>query len=131
MRKLVFTAAFVALFIGVAAAQHEHGHEAKAPETVTLVGEVLDMYCFMKHPENGQGPEHAKCAMSCIKKGLPIGFLSDGKVYLIVGKEHESAADMTVEFAGVQSKLTGVFVEHHGVKAIEIQKIEGVDKAGG
>ncbi|MGD8413589.1 MAG: hypothetical protein PVF33_05125, partial [Candidatus Latescibacterota bacterium] len=73
-------------------AQHEGHSGMKMDEPsgqVTLKGEVLDLYCFMKHPDSGQGPGHAKCAQSCINKGLPIGFLSDGEVYLIIGKDHE------------------------------------------
>ena len=114
----------------VATAQHDQheGHSemkmGDAEGQITLQGEVLDLYCFMKHPDNGQGPEHAKCAKNCIRKGLPIGFLSDGEVYLIIGKEHESAKDIVVDFAGSQAILTGTLVNHHGVKAIEIASIE-------
>jgi hypothetical protein len=93
---------------------------------VTLEGEVLDLYCYMKHPANGQGPEHAKCAQSCIRKGLPIGFLSDGVVYVIIGKEHESAKDLVVDYAGKKSRLTGTLIDHDGIKAIEIESIEAV-----
>ena len=114
----------------VAMAQHgEHeGHSGMkmgdAEGKITLQGEVLDLYCFMKHPDNGQGSEHAKCAKNCIRKGLPIGFLSDGEVYLIIGKEHESAKDIVVDFAGSQAIVKGMLVNHHGVKAIEIVSIE-------
>lgn len=119
-------------FAAVAAAQHgEHeGHsDMKAMKMekggeVTLTGEVLDMYCYMKHPDMGQGPDHAKCAKNCIRKGLPIGFLSDGEVYLIIGKEHESAKDLVVDFAGTQAVLKGTLITHDGVKAIEIESIE-------
>ena len=110
--------------------QHEGHSEMKMDEAegdVTLKGEVLDLYCFMKHPDNGQGPGHAKCAKNCINKGLPIGFLSDGEVYLIIGKEHESAKDIVVDFAGTQAVLKGTLVNHHGVKAIEIASIAKAD----
>jgi hypothetical protein len=130
-RGLLVLGLSIAVGIGalnvVAMAQHEGHSDMKMGEAegeVTLQGEVLDLYCFMKHPDNGQGTEHAKCAQNCIRKGLPIGFLSGGEVYLIIGKEHESAADMVVEFAGSQSILKGTMVDHHGVKAIEIASIE-------
>jgi hypothetical protein len=117
----------------VATAQHDQheGHSGmKMGDTegrITLQGEVLDLYCFMKHPDDGQGSGHAKCAQNCIRKGLPIGFLSDGEVYLIIGKEHESAKDIVVDFAGSQAILKGTLVNHHGVKAIEIASIEKAD----
>ncbi|NIM65853.1 MAG: hypothetical protein GTO51_07690 [Candidatus Latescibacteria bacterium] len=109
--------------------QKEHKHHkmhGEADQEVVLMGEVLDLYCYMKHPANGQGPDHAKCAKTCIRKGLPIGFLADGEVHLIIGKEHESAKDLVMDFAGTQSRLTGTLIEHDGVKAIEIVKIEKV-----
>ena len=108
----------------------EHKHDESNKE-VTLVGEVLDLYCFMKHPANGQGVEHAKCARTCIRKGLPIGFLAEGEVYLLIGKEHESAKDIVVEFAGSQARLTGTLIEHHGVKSIEVKSIETVASSSG
>ena len=118
--------------INAFADQHEHkGHKmhGEADKEVVLVGEVLDLYCYMKHPAMGQGLEHAKCAQTCIRKGLPIGFLADDEVYLIIGKEHESAKDLVVDFAGIQSCLTGTLIEHDGVKAIEFAKIEKVSSA--
>ena len=108
-----------------------HKMHGESNEAVTLVGEVLDLYCYMKHPANGQGLAHAKCAKNCIRKGLPIGFLADGEVYLIIGKEHESAKDLVVDFAGAQARLTGTLIDHDGVKAIELAKIEKVVSAAG
>jgi hypothetical protein len=125
---------FLAMGASKALAQHE-GHEMHKmqgeSEDVTLVGEVLDLYCYMKHPANGQGAEHRKCAQNCIRKGLPIGFLSDGEVYLIIGKDHESAKDLVVDYAGMQSRLTGTLIQHDGVKSIEIEKIENVESTSG
>lgn len=95
-----------------------------ATKEVTLKGEVLDLYCFMNHPDDGQGPGHAKCAAACIKKGLPIGFLSGGEVYLITGKDHEPVASLVADYAGKQSTVKGVVTMHHGVKALELKSIE-------
>jgi hypothetical protein len=112
--------------------EHKHHHmQGESNQEVTLVGEVLDLYCYMKHPAMGQGSEHAKCAKTCIRKGLPIGFLADGEVYVIIGKEHESAKDLVVDFAGTQSRLAGTLIEHDGMKAIEIAKIEKVVSKSG
>jgi len=138
MNRIAYTTALLALSISVAffsvsaAQEHQHDMKMKADESgkqVTLVGEVLDLYCYMAHPASGQGPEHAQCAQTCIRKGLPIGFLSSGKVYLITGKDHESAKDLVVDFAGKQSRLTGTLIEHDGVSAIELAKIEAVSAA--
>lgn len=133
LKLALLTVVAGSLATGVAFAQHEgheHGkmmgeeHGKMEKKEVTMTGEVLDMYCFMAHPADGQGPEHAKCAKTCINKGLPIGFMSDGEVYLITGKDHESAADMVAEYAGTQSTITGTVIKHHGMKAIEIASIK-------
>jgi hypothetical protein len=121
--------AFIATGVSSALAQanHEHAHNMEhmgQAKEVTLKGEVLDLYCYMKHPMDGQGPDHAKCAKMCMSKGLPIGFLSDGTVYLLLGKEHEPIANDVMDFAGKQSVLTGTLIEHDGVKSIEFIKIE-------
>jgi len=108
-------------------ASSEHGHHEKSGE-VTLEGEVLDMFCFMRHPESGQGPEHARCAKSCMEKGLPIGFLtSAGAVYLVLGADHEPATAMVADYAGRKSLLTGIVYEHHGVKSIEVVSIKAAE----
>jgi len=123
--------AALALLVGVPAlfAHEEHKKDVGAPKEVTLEGEVLDLYCFMEHPEDGQGADHVKCAQSCIRKGLPIGFLSQGKVYLLLGgKEHTSAADLVVDLAGVQSRLTGMLIEHDGVTSIQVVSIAPAKK---
>lgn len=124
----------VALALAVAPAilwaQAEHQHEDAStmkPKQVTMTGEVIDLYCFMAHPADGQGPDHAKCAKTCMEKGLPIGFLSNGEVYVITGKDHESVKDIVAPFAGMQSQLTGNLIEHHGVKALELVSIEGAN----
>ena len=107
----------------------DHGKAEHAEEgmtAVTLEGEVLDLYCFMKHPDTGVGTEHAKCANSCIAKGLPIGFMVEGEVFLIIDKEHESAAEVVAGLAGTPVRVTGTKVTHHGMKAIEIESIEKI-----
>ena len=113
----------VSLSIGLVMADDEKPEA----EEVTLTGEVLDLYCYMKHPDKGQGTEHAKCANSCIKRGLPIGFMSDGVVYLIIGTDHKSAAEMVAGMAGRPTQVTGVIIEYAGIKSIEIT---GIKEAG-
>lgn len=111
---------------------HEHGKNAAKP--VTLTGEVIDMTCFLQHPASATGAEHAKCAKSCIKQGNPIGFLADnGTVYVLIGDDHEPIATKVVDHAGAKSTITGVVVEHHGMKGIQLASIKAAvaGQAGG
>lgn len=105
---------------------HKMEHHEEAAGAVTLEGEILDLYCFMKHPDSGQGAEHAKCARKCISKGLPIGLMVGNDIYLIIGKEHESAAALVADYAGTIARVRGTLVSHHGVKAIELESIENM-----
>ncbi len=104
--KRIFAVFIVASMTISALAMAQGGHHDHAkPKPVTMTGEVLDMNCFMIHPESAVGVEHMKCAKACMAKGLPIGFMStDGTVYLIVGREHESANATVAEFAGKHSR---------------------------
>jgi len=107
---------------------HKMSGDMMSGKEVTMVGEVLDLYCYMNHPETAQGMDHMKCAKSCINKGLPIGFkASDGKVYVLLGKDHQPVATMVADYAGIQSRLKGTVMSHDGIMGIEVASIEKVD----
>ncbi len=99
------------------------GKTEQAGKPVTLTGEVLDLYCYMQHPETATGAEHAKCAKSCMAKGLPVGYLVNGKVYTIIGKDHQPVNAMVADYVGTKSTITGRVIDHHGVHAIELATI--------
>lgn len=107
---------------GTAAAD---SYNAAGP-VLTWEGEIVDLHCFLLHPERGQGKEHAACAKTCMNKGLPIGFLTGGQVYLLLGHEHESIKAQVAAMAGRPVSLTGVVVEHHGLKAIQLHGVKAV-----
>lgn len=127
--KRIFLLALVALmgFTALAVAGDAKTEAAKKDEAkpVTMTGEVIDLYCYMGH--QSKGAEHAKCATSCITKGIPVGFLTaDGTMYIIVGKDHASANAEVAPFAGRQSTITGKVMENNGVKAIQLVSIAEV-----
>lgn len=123
MKRILFIAMAVVLATTALALAGDEAKKAKA-EPTTLTGEVVDLYCYMEHPENAAGAEHAKCAKACISKGLPIGFLTaDGTVYLITGQNHASASTAVAEWVGKKSTITGHVREAKGMKAIELVSI--------
>lgn len=126
-RTLLLSLSLVLALAVTAIAGDADKAEKKKKNVVTLTGEVLDMYCYMSHPESATGAEHAKCANSCISRGLPIGFLAnDGTVYLIIGNDHNPANEMVKGWGGKPSTITGTIVEQKGIKAIDITGISEV-----
>jgi hypothetical protein len=80
---LLAAAALVLLPLQAAAAD-------KAADT-TVKGELVDMACYMSH--DGQGADHADCAVKCVKGGQPMGLkAADGKLYLLFADHGDSAA---------------------------------------
>ncbi len=122
MKRLISLATSLVFVLGVAAFAQEHDQHAKpATKPVTLTGEVIDLTCFMQHPDNATGMDHAKCAKACIAKGLPVGFRAEnGTIYLVIGMDHEPIAELVAAAAGKKSTITGTIIDHDGVKAIAI-----------
>ena len=123
MKRILFVLTAVMISSASVALAGDDAAKAKAAPT-TLTGEVVDLYCYMQHPESATGADHAKCAKACVAKGLPIGFLTtDGTLYLITGRDHEPASTAVADWIGKKSTLTGHVREAKGVKAIELVSI--------
>jgi len=126
MKRILILALVAMMGLTAMAAADETKKEAAKP--VTMTGEVIDLYCYMGH--QSAGAEHAKCANACIKKGIPVGFLTaDGTMYVIVGKDHGPVNAMVADFAGRKSTVTGVVMENNGLKAIELVSIAEATEA--
>ncbi len=116
--KVAVTAAFIAALscAPLAMAQeHEHGGDAAASKEVT--GEVVDMMCYVDH--NAVGEKHGQsCGAKCIKGGGPVGIVSDGKAYLVVG-EHKPINDQLAEYCGKSVTVKGKLAERGGIAMLE------------
>ena len=120
--KLAVVAAFVAAFAFsplVFAEEHEHGTDAAASKEVT--GEVVDMMCYVDH--DAKGEKHGQtCGAKCIKSGGPVGIVSDGKAYLVVG-EHKPMNDELAEYCGKTITVKGKMAERGGIAMLENAEI--------
>jgi hypothetical protein len=115
----------VALAVSPFALAHdpaEHGKEnlsAGAEKSVT--GEIVDMMCYVDH--NAVGESHGQsCGAKCIKGGGPVGIVSDGKAYLVVG-EHKPMNDQLAEYCGKTVTLKGKAAERGGIAMLENAEI--------
>jgi hypothetical protein len=116
--KVAVTATFIAALATAPLAiaqEHEHGTEAGAPKEVT--GEVVDMMCYVDH--NGVGEKHGQsCGAKCIRSGGPVGILSEGKAYLVVG-EHKPMNDQLADLCGKSVTVKGKLAERGGIAMLE------------
>jgi hypothetical protein len=95
---------------------------ARAAETKSVTGEVVDLMCYLDH--GAKGEKHASCAEKCIKSGGPVGLLTkDDQLYLVIG-EHQPMNDTLAPLAAKTVTLTGKVVERNGMKMIENAKLE-------
>ena len=105
--------------LAYAAEQGKDSLDASASKEVT--GEVVDMMCYVDH--NAVGEQHgAKCGAKCIKQGGPVGIVSDGKAYLVVG-EHKPINEQLAEYAGKTITVKGKMAERGGIAMIENAEI--------
>ena len=115
---VVVIASFATAPLALAHDPAEHGKEnlsAGAEKTVT--GEIVDMMCYVDH--NAIGETHGQsCGAKCIKGGGPVGIVSDGKAYLVVG-EHKPMNDQLAEYCGKTVTLKGKAAERGGIALLE------------
>ncbi len=113
---LAFTAALATAPLAMA-------EEAKAKaDTATkeLTGEIVDLMCYIDH--NATGEKHASCGEKCIKGGGPVGILSEGKAYLVVGA-HKPMNDELAPLAGKTVTLKGKMASNGGMSMLENAEI--------
>lgn len=113
-----FFGALASAPLALAADQGKDNLDASAAKEVT--GEVVDMMCYVDH--DAMGDKHASCAAKCIKGNGPVGIVSDGKAYLVVG-EHKPMNDQLAEYAGKTITLKGKLAERGGVAMLENAEI--------
>jgi hypothetical protein len=120
--KVAVTATFIAALVCAPTAiaqEHEHGSDTAASKEVT--GEVVDMMCYVDH--NAVGEKHGQsCGAKCIKSGGPVGIVSEGKAYLVVG-EHKPINDQLAEYCGKNITIKGKLAERGGIAMIENAEI--------
>jgi hypothetical protein len=120
--KVTVTVAFVSTValspLARAAEQGKDSLDASATKEVT--GEVVDMMCYVDH--GAMGDDHTKCAAKCIKGNGPVGIVSDGKAYLVVG-EHKPMNDTLATYAGKTITVKGKMAERSGIAMIENAEI--------
>jgi len=88
----------------------EAGHE------VTLVGEVVDVSCYLQLGKHGE--KHRSCGQKCAQNGQPVGLLTkDGTLYMLMPEEHDPRRDGGVAIAAAGAEHMGHIVKVIGTEA--------------
>jgi hypothetical protein len=121
MKVAVAATCITALTISPLAVAQEHEHGGDPATSKEVTGEVVDMMCYVDH--NAVGEKHGQsCGAKCVKNGGPVGIVSDGKAYLVVG-EHKPMNDQLAEYCGKTVTLKGKMAERGGIAMIENAEI--------
>ena len=99
-------------------------HETMAAGEQELIGEVVDVTCYLGHGKEGLGAGHADCARKCIKNGLPVAIKVGDKLYLATKADHTAANEMLAQYAGQQVEVHGQVLEGDGQRMITISSVE-------
>jgi hypothetical protein len=121
MKIVVAATAIAALTFSPLAVAQEHEHGSDTASSKEVSGEIVDVMCYVDH--NAVGEKHGQaCGAKCIKSGGPVGIVSDGKAYLVVG-EHKPMNDQLAEYCGKTVTLKGKMAERGGIAMIENAEI--------
>lgn len=124
----VLSSAMLIFAVALSAVAHEgHDHaqtdgkdQLASGSNREITGEIVDLMCYLDH--NAMGEKHAPCAATCVKSGGPVGIVSDGKAYLVVG-EHKPLNDQLGDFCGKTITLKGKLAERGGMAMLENAEI--------
>jgi hypothetical protein len=125
-KQLLQLAAAIVISAGITAAglslwQRER-HSLGQGQEIVVRGEVLDMTCYIA--KNFSGPQHAECARTCIRKGLPVGLKGeDGKIYLLVGEKHALNAELA-DYAAKTVTIRGKKTMRDGFAQLQVKEIQ-------
>ena len=102
------------------------GPRAVETKSVTLVGEVLDMDCYMNAGLHGKA--HRSCAIRCLSEGSPVGLLTDrGEAYFLSSDKGTMKAHEYVRtLAGDRVEIKGVLHRRGGAICLDVDKVKRI-----
>lgn len=115
--KLLIATVAVLLTVVVGLAQ------PKGP-TVTVKGEVVDLWCYLEGGD--RGTSHKECSTACAKAGNPIGILdAKGNLYVTAGiQDHQPGRDVLIEKMNDNVTVTGTLVKKGGIQMLYVKSVQ-------
>jgi len=94
-----------------------------AGEQKTLKGDLVDEKCYTKD-HAAKGEDHADCAESCARKGMPVALVTaDGQVYTVTGTYAANKNEKLMPFLSKTVELKGEVSEKDGKKTVDASSI--------
>ena len=99
---------------------------ASAQDAVTVQGEIVDMACYL--PKGSRGPAHKACAQMCVKRGAPIGLLTDaGELYLLVDDHNNpDPYEAVKKLTGDLAEVKGNKFSKQGMAGLVVEAVKGL-----
>lgn len=91
---------------------------------MTVKGEVVDVACAIGKGDDGKGAAHAACAMSCARRGQPVGILTADAVYELTGDYAANRNAKLLDFVAKRVEVTGEVSEKGGKKMMTVKSIK-------
>lgn len=82
MKKIAFLVVLLAMMVSWGALV-----PARAAESVTVTGEVIDTFCFALM--GAKGESHRQCGLDCAEAGIPVGLLEERHKQGLRAPSHE------------------------------------------
>lgn len=97
-----------------------------ADKTTTVKGELVDTACYASM--GAKGESHAKCAITCAKKGIPVGLVEEGKaakMYILLPKKDAAGLpDAVIDHMGKVVTVTGHAYESGGNSFLSVDEVK-------
>jgi len=146
MKRLLLAVLVALLVVPAADISGATGAPPTAPapkgpkKTIKVVGELLDMGCFISRGLRGE--LHRECATKCVNAGVPMGVMTADSTVYVLTQNHDRAMDPK-SFAGApdpyqqmkncasfQVEVIGFNWERGGVKFLELKFARQLPAAG-
>lgn len=112
-----------------AASTPQQLRQLKRARPVTLTGEVIDVSCFLQLGKRGEA--HIPCGQKCVRRGQPIGLLTDaGRLYVLFAEEWQPRRDGKdrlmehfAELIGKRVKISGMATQYQHYRALFVRTL--------
>lgn len=114
----------LALLLGVLLVSGFVGQAWADGKDVSVKGELVDTYCFLTM--GAKGASHKECAITCAKKGIPVGLLEEGtgKLYVLLpAKNGESLPDSVTSKMGDTVTVKGNGYTNGGSQFLTVESV--------